>query len=208
MSTTPLSTWPPGNRWSGTRSSKIQGPRTSPPSPHLLPLPRARVCFPPFVLPPKGLGTCPFIPHCPPVPHLHPLHVPVFAASSVESPLASTVPVAPPPQVSCPSQTAPGRLLKVNRFASASTDGAAPSPPAPVNISAPVVDLRIQRRNATSSGFLPVVTPFCWQKWEEALSAAGALEIFADVPKGICFGWRIGVSDSYSLSSSFIPPNH
>ena len=29
-----------------------------------------------------------------------------------------------------------------------------------------------------------------------------------DVPKGIRFGWHIGVLDSYSLSSSFIPPNH
>ena len=70
------------------------------------------------------------------------------------------------------------------------------------------MDPHIQRRNATSSGFLPVVTPFHWQKWEEALSTAGVLEFFADVPKGIRFGWRIGVPDSYSLSSSFIPPNH
>ena len=29
-----------------------------------------------------------------------------------------------------------------------------------------------------------------------------------DVPKGIHFGWRTGVPDSYSLLSSFIPPNH
>lgn len=58
------------------------------------------------------------------------------------------------------------------------------------------------------NGFLPIITPFQWEKWEELLSAAGILEEFLDVPKGIHFGWRIGVPDSYSLSSTFIPPNH
>ena len=53
-----------------------------------------------------------------------------------------------------------------------------------------------------------MVTPFRWQVWEDLLSAAGTLEDFADVPKGIRFGWRIGVPDSYTLSSTFIPPNH
>ena len=73
---------------------------------------------------------------------------------------------------------------------------------------APAAEARTLRSNAASKGFLPIVTPFHWEKWVEFLSEAGSLEEFVDVPKGIRYGWRIGVPDSYSLLSSFIPPNH
>ena len=106
---------------------------------HLSPLPSSAPAasgssaFSSFRSSTKGTGNLSFRSSLSTRPSLtHLLHVPVFAASSVESPLASTMPVAPPPQVSCPSQMAPGRLLKMSRFASASTDRAALSPPAPI----------------------------------------------------------------------------
>jgi hypothetical protein len=61
---------------------------------------------------------------------------------------------------------------------------------------------------AHSNHFLPVVTPFIWQKWHEHLECAGALDEFADVLKGIRFGWCLGVPDSFPLISSYIPNDH
>ena len=87
-------------------------------------------------------------------------------------------------------------------------DVVAPSHPAPENMLAPVAVALTLRRIAASDGFLPIITPFRWQKWSELLAAAGTLSQFADVPEGIHFGWCIGVPDSYCLSSSYIPPNH
>ena len=101
-----------------------------------------------------------------------------------------------------------GRQLRVSRFVSVGMDAVAPSHPAPENMLAPVVAALTLCRTAASNSFLPIITPFCWQKWKELLAAAGTLSQFTDVPEGIRFGWRIGVPDSYSLSSSYIPPNH
>ena len=101
-----------------------------------------------------------------------------------------------------------GRQLRVSRFVSVGMDAVAPSHPAPENMLAPVAAALTLRRTAASNGFLPIITPFHWQKWKELLAAAGTLSQFADVPEGIRFGWRIGVPDLYSLSSSYIPPNH
>lgn len=63
-------------------------------------------------------------------------------------------------------------------------------------------------KSAHSNGFLPIVTPFLWQKWHELLDRAGALQEFADVPKGIRFGWRLGIPDSFPLNCTYIPDNH
>jgi hypothetical protein len=63
-------------------------------------------------------------------------------------------------------------------------------------------------RCAHNDGFLPIVTPFIWERWHELLERAGVLQEFADVPKGIRYGWRLGVPDSFPLSCTYIPDNH
>jgi hypothetical protein len=76
------------------------------------------------------------------------------------------------------------------------------------NTSAPAVDNLTRLKLAHLNGFLPVVTPFRWDKWHELLLEAGVLDEFSDIPLGIRYGWRLGVSDSFPLTSSFIPDNH
>jgi len=53
---------------------------------------------------------------------------------------------------------------------------------------------------------LPIVTPLLWDKWEELLDAVGVLDVFWDVPLGLCNGFCLGVSSS--ISSTFSPPNN
>lgn len=57
----------------------------------------------------------------------------------------------------------------VSKSASGGMARVARSPHVPIVTSAPTVEVRIQHRNATSSGFSPIVTPFIWDKWEELL---------------------------------------
>jgi hypothetical protein len=52
----------------------------------------------------------------------------------------------------------------------------------------------------------PIVTPLRWWSWEAALAEAGLLSDFADVPLGIRFGFRLGISSS--IASVFSPVNH
>ncbi|KAF9226996.1 hypothetical protein BS17DRAFT_813936 [Gyrodon lividus] len=65
-------------------------------------------------------------------------------------------------------------------------------PPARLSSSSPMASGKLLKLNtrlkaAISDGFLPIVTPFHWERWEALLQEAGALEEFSDVPKGICF---------------------
>ncbi|KAF9222886.1 hypothetical protein BS17DRAFT_707685, partial [Gyrodon lividus] len=89
------------------------------------------------------------------------------------------------PLLSSPYPMASGKLLKVSRFASSSTVEAAPSPIAIAVTSVHVAELNTRLKAAISDGFLPVVTPFRWERWEALLQEAGALEEFSDVPKGV-----------------------
>lgn len=159
---------------------------------------------PPFLpQPPKSLPPLLFVPRRPNLPRTN--------ASSVVKPSAALVLVAPPaPPLSLLTPQMSGRHLRVSRFASGSmaedvpvqnltADGA--------TCASAVEDLTLLKL-AHSNHFLPVVTPFIWQKWHEHLEHAGALEEFADVPKGTRFGWRLGVPDSFPLLSSYIPNNH
>lgn len=52
----------------------------------------------------------------------------------------------------------------------------------------------------------PIVTPFIAEKWRELLIEAGSYDRFADVPKGITSGFRLGISSS--LDNVFMPRNH
>jgi hypothetical protein len=70
----------------------------------------------------------------------------------------------------------------------------------------PSVAKRTVPVTAKLSELLHIVTPLCWQKWEEHLAEAGLLETFADVPKGIRFGFDLGV-DGKPLTT-YIPRNH
>lgn len=101
-----------------------------------------------------------------------------------------------------------GRQLQVSRFAFTEMDEAALNLPAFANTPAHTVEAGTLHRSAASNSFLPIVTPFLWKKWVKLLLEAGTLEKFLNVPKGNSFGWHISIPDSYSLSSSFIPPNH
>ncbi|KAG2748061.1 hypothetical protein P692DRAFT_20738290, partial [Suillus brevipes Sb2] len=149
-----------------------QLPFGTPPSlpPH--PRPPRQPRFP-LALPPKSLSP----------------HTSAFSAARQA---AALVPVAPPAPPS-PHLTPPpisGRHLRVSRFASSSmAEGArSPSPTVGVVTCASAVGALTLLRAAHNDGFLPVVTPFIWQKWREFLLRAGALEEFADVPKGIRYG--------------------
>jgi hypothetical protein len=61
-------------------------------------------------------------------------------------------------------------------------------------------------RTTPEQDLFPIVTPLRWQRWEAVLSEAGLLDRFADVPLGLRFGFKIGVSSS--VSTVFSPPNH
>jgi len=131
-----------------------------------------------------------------------------FIAFSVVTQSADAMLVVLPKPPSSLTQTALGKQLRMSRFASISMRGAVQSPTAPASMSVPTVVLPTQLNLAISNGFLSIVTPFLWDKWKNLLGEAGALEQFVDVPKGICFGWKIGVSLGYVQSYSFTPNNH
>ena len=62
------------------------------------------------------------------------------------------------------------------------------------------------RNPAQRYEIFPIVTPLLWEKWWDALQDSGVLDEFADVPRGLCFGFKIGVSAG--LTSTFTPPNN
>jgi hypothetical protein len=53
---------------------------------------------------------------------------------------------------------------------------------------------------------LRIVTPLRWRRWEEYLAEAGLGELFKDVPKGIRYGFDLGVDELPKCT--FIPRNH
>jgi hypothetical protein len=83
-----------------------------------------------------------------------------------------------------------------------------PNPNVDAVTSASDAEALTRLRSAHIDGFLPIVTPFLWRKWHELLECAGALQEFADVPKGIRFGWCLGIPDSFPLNCTYIPNNH
>ena len=66
--------------------------------------------------------------------------------------------------------------------------------------------LRILRNPTLRSEYLPIITPLRWDQWRDALSLAGSLSSFSDVPIGLRDGFRLGVSSSVVTTTS--PPNH
>lgn len=144
-----------------------------------------------------------------PLQHNPPLHALPVAASSVglQTALQEGSVVWKKP-TSSPLSVEPGKLLTVSKFALDSMVEVAPFLTAPISTAAPTVELSTHFKNAISSGLLCITTPFCWVAWECMLQDAGALIEFTDVAIGICFSWHLGVPDSYSLSNSFLPPNH
>jgi hypothetical protein len=71
----------------------------------------------------------------------------------------------------------------------------------------PAVGLQTILRNPIlCHKYFPIVTPLIHERWTELLTAAGCLEEFADVPKGIRDGFRLGAAPT--LSHTFIPKNH
>lgn len=103
------------------------------------------------------------------------------------------------------------RLLRMSRFATISTElevARSPSQTAVDNTCVSDVEALMHLKFAHSNGFLPIVTPFIWQKWLKLLDLTGVLQEFTDVPKGIHFGWRLSVIDSFPLNCTYIPNNH
>ncbi|KAF9226258.1 hypothetical protein BS17DRAFT_776958 [Gyrodon lividus] len=127
-----------------------------------------------------------------------PYNAPFVASFAVET-LAESVLVATLPLASYPSSVVSGKHLRVSKFASGGMAVAAQNLLAHDATSAPTAGACTLLKSAISNRFFPIVTPFLWWKWEELLRDAGALEEFLDVLKGICFGWKLGVPDSYSL---------
>ncbi|KAG1721321.1 hypothetical protein EDD22DRAFT_761667, partial [Suillus occidentalis] len=151
-------------------------------SPHILavnPLP-----FVPTMLPKPLPPLRPALPPCP---------MSNINASFVASQSAVVVRVAPSKLPSLPSTPPPtsSRHLPVSRFATSSTvlEGAnLPNLSVADATCASDAGALMRLRCAHNDGFLPIVTPFIWEKWHELLDRAGVLQEFADVPKGIRFG--------------------
>ncbi|KIJ58035.1 hypothetical protein HYDPIDRAFT_34562 [Hydnomerulius pinastri MD-312] len=172
--------------------------------------PAARGGFAPFALAPQGLfpmpgGPPPRAPALPlqraaprgpaPPPGPAPAQPPApgggevdcsfFGASSVVPQVAENVPATPFGPILSPLSTATGKLLRVSRFVSGSMAAAAPNLLAAGSMHARAAESHTQLKSAITNGFLPIVTPFRWLKWEELLQEAGTLGDFSDVPKGI-----------------------
>ncbi|KAG5719677.1 hypothetical protein E4T56_gene2054 [Termitomyces sp. T112] len=80
--------------------------------------------------------------------------------------------------------------------------------PAPMLMSAPCVTLSpTVCRPVLLESIYPLSTPLHADCWEAALALAGFLDMFAEVPEGLCSGFDIGL-DSFALMSVFSPPNH
>lgn len=78
---------------------------------------------------------------------------------------------------------------------------------APSNMSARgVVAVTTMPKTTRNPSLFPIVTPFVSKRWRELLLAAGTLDQFHDVPKGIAVGFDLGVSST--ISAVFMPKNH
>ncbi|KAF5374531.1 hypothetical protein D9615_009073 [Tricholomella constricta] len=110
----------------------------------------------------------------------------------------------------CMDQTTSGEIL-----ADISTAGVLTVPraaraatPASTNMGARSAALSSTVLNAAlRERFLPVTTPLKHWRWTALLAEAGALEEFAEVPKGLQFGFSLGL-ESFVLDHTFSPPNH
>jgi hypothetical protein len=79
----------------------------------------------------------------------------------------------------------------------------------PANLStfSSCVDLdHIELNPALQHEIFPIVTPLLWEKWQDALTVAGVLDDFKDIPYGLCFSFHISICDA--LLATFTPPNH
>lgn len=100
--------------------------------------------------------------------------------------------------------------LPVARFASHSM--ASPlvivEPSVLMPIFAPCAGIRAMgRRPVPLDHIFPLSTPLRADHWQHALAAAQVLDLFAEVPKGLCEGFDIGIN-SLILSHSYYPRNH
>lgn len=81
-----------------------------------------------------------------------------------------------------------------------------PANSALASIVARSAETRITMPAPARAPLLKVATPLIHEHWRSALSDAGLLNDFLDVPFGIQHGFHTGVTST--LSSTFIPPNH
>ena len=63
------------------------------------------------------------------------------------------------------------------------------------------------QRNVAPDPIFPIVTKLKAEAWELALKGAGIFDEFGDIPVGLRQGFLCGL-ERYSLSFTFIPPNH
>lgn len=63
------------------------------------------------------------------------------------------------------------------------------------------------QRNVAPDPIFPIVTKLKAEAWELALKGAGIFDEFGDIPVGLRQGFLCGL-ERYSLSCTFIPPNH
>ena len=61
--------------------------------------------------------------------------------------------------------------------------------------------------NVEPNPIFPIVTKLKADAWELALEDAGILGEFSDIPVGLRQGFQCGL-EHFSLTSTFIPPNH
>jgi len=100
------------------------------------------------------------------------------------------------------------RALATSLFVSGLTGPSDARPdPAGIRTFAACAELLIIMRNPVQwyEVFL-IVTLLLWEKWQVVLRDAGVLDDFADMPRRLCFGFKIGVSAG--LTSMFTPPNN
>ncbi|RDB24632.1 hypothetical protein Hypma_008188 [Hypsizygus marmoreus] len=115
------------------------------------------------------------------------------------------------PVNSSPKAKIPGGNLPT---AQPSVLGTMAPPPAPSMIRAPTpmlapsaVDHITVLRTAQCELHFPISTPHKHWRWTALLEEVGGLEQFAEVPKGLQFGFSLGLED-FVLDSTFSPPNH
>lgn len=97
----------------------------------------------------------------------------------------------------------------VRRASSSVTSGTQAPPPVPAAIgstSALFADRKDTTRVNADASLLKVVTPLCHEAWRECLDQLSLLNQFADVPLGLQYGFKTGVSSS--ILTSLIPQNH
>jgi hypothetical protein len=81
-------------------------------------------------------------------------------------------------------------------------------PAVPIAIPAPcAATLPMAPQNVLSDPIFPIVTKLKADAWELALTNAGILGEFSDIPVGLREGFFCGL-ENYSLACTFIPPNH